>query len=102
MSMTSSPSGVAVRSGSKGKGEYRESSKDDDGGILGNGSVAGRSILDQFGGPYGGLGDGVAALKQNVALFEEESVEGLEKQEIAFGLFLHVLEKVSIKAGHLE
>ncbi|KAL5989068.1 hypothetical protein ACLOJK_027170 [Asimina triloba] len=93
--MTSSPSGVAVRSGSKGKGEYRESTR-------GNGSVAGRSILDQFGGPYGGLGDGVAALKQNVALFEEESVEGLEKQEIAFGLFLHVLEKVSIKAGYLE
>ncbi|KAL5989070.1 hypothetical protein ACLOJK_027172 [Asimina triloba] len=29
----------------------------------GNGSVTGRSILDQFGGPHGGLGDGVAALK---------------------------------------
>ncbi|KAL5974826.1 hypothetical protein ACLOJK_031498 [Asimina triloba] len=110
MSVTSSPSGVAVRSGSKGKGEYRESSTDDDGGSAssaakssaGNGSVAGRSSLDQFGGPYGGLGDGAAALKQNVALFEEESVEGLEKQEIAFRLFVHVLEKVSVKAGHLE
>ncbi|KAL5994543.1 hypothetical protein ACLOJK_024596 [Asimina triloba] len=32
MSVTSSPSGVAVRSGSKGKGEYRESGTDDDGG----------------------------------------------------------------------
>ncbi|XP_058075440.1 phosphatidylinositol 4-kinase alpha 1 isoform X2 [Magnolia sinica] len=106
VSVTSSPSAVVGALRAKGKEEYRESSTEDDVGSgsagarssAGNGSIAGRSSLDQF----GGVGDGAAAMRQNVAAFEEELIEGLEKQEIAFRLFAHVLDKVPVKAGHLE
>ncbi|KAH9696024.1 phosphatidylinositol 4-kinase alpha 1 [Citrus sinensis] len=40
--------------------------------------------------------------RQQVASFEEESVESLEKQEIAFKLITHVLDKVQIDTKLLE
>ncbi|KAK8617600.1 hypothetical protein V6N13_080510 [Hibiscus sabdariffa] len=39
---------------------------------------------------------GGAMFRQHVASFEEESVESMEKQEIAFNLISHILHKVSI------
>ncbi|KAG4159921.1 hypothetical protein ERO13_D02G202895v2 [Gossypium hirsutum] len=39
---------------------------------------------------------------QQVASFEDESMESLEKQEVAFKLIAHTLEKVSIDQKHLE
>lgn len=68
-----------------------------------------RSSVDQLSPSYngGGGGGGVAAVRPDVAVFEEESVEGLEKQEIAFRLFAHVLSNNAgnngaIKGLHLE
>ncbi|KAJ4715172.1 Phosphatidylinositol 4-kinase alpha 1-like [Melia azedarach] len=40
--------------------------------------------------------------RQQVASYEEESVEGLKKQEIAYKLITHVLDKVQIDSKHLE
>lgn len=95
-SVSSSSSALAMPSAlSKGK----EESVDDDGGGTGEsskGSVARPSVGNGTAGPVDG------PLRQQVAAFEEESVEGLEKQEIAFRLFVHVLDKVSVKAGNLE
>ena len=45
---------------------------------------------------------GVAMFRQQVASFEEESVESLEKQEVAFKLIAHILDKVSIDQKLLE
>ncbi|KAJ7978384.1 phosphatidylinositol 4-kinase alpha 1-like [Quillaja saponaria] len=47
----------------------------------------------------GGTG---ALFRQQIASFEEESVESLEKQEIAFKLIAHILSKVHIDHGLLE
>ncbi|PQM38135.1 phosphatidylinositol 4-kinase alpha 1 [Prunus yedoensis var. nudiflora] len=41
-------------------------------------------------------------LRQQVSSFEEESVENLEKQEIAFKLVAHILDKVRIDSALLE
>jgi len=52
-----------------------------------------------------GLNDGTlgpVSSSQQVASFEEESVEFLERQEIAFKLIAHVLENVHIESGLLE
>ncbi|KAE9586651.1 hypothetical protein Lal_00004922 [Lupinus albus] len=49
-----------------------------------------------------GLNDGTASSGQQVASFEEESVGILEKQEIAFKLIAHILEKVQIEPALLE
>ncbi|XP_019416850.1 PREDICTED: phosphatidylinositol 4-kinase alpha 1-like [Lupinus angustifolius] len=49
-----------------------------------------------------GLNDGVTSSGQQVASFEEESVGVLEKQEIAFKLIAHILEKVQIEPALLE
>ncbi|XP_030524992.1 phosphatidylinositol 4-kinase alpha 1 isoform X4 [Rhodamnia argentea] len=47
-------------------------------------------------------GGGVAAMfRQQVASFEEESVENLEKQEIAYRLITHILDKVQIDDSKL-
>lgn len=48
----------------------------------------------------GGVGGGLSG--QQVASFEEESVEFLERQEIAFKVIAHVLEKVPIDPALLE
>ncbi|CAA6664833.1 unnamed protein product [Spirodela intermedia] len=68
-----------------------------------NGSaVSGRSSVDQLSGSNEIVGGGSAA-RQHVMAFEEEQIEGLEKQEIAFKLFGHILDRgVVIKTGYLE
>lgn len=97
-SVSSSSSAMAMASAlSKGK----EGNVDGNGGGSGDsskGAVARVSVGNGTSGP----GDGASGLRQQVAAFEEESVEGLEKQEIAFRLFVHILDKVSVKAGNLE
>ncbi|RVW16904.1 Phosphatidylinositol 4-kinase alpha 1 [Vitis vinifera] len=47
-------------------------------------------------------GGGAAMLRQQVSSFEEESVESLEKQEIAFELIGHILDKVHIDPKLVE
>ncbi|KAL4194748.1 hypothetical protein AMTRI_Chr05g70010 [Amborella trichopoda] len=67
----------------------------------GGGSVAGRSSLDQLAVPLG-FGDGITSLRQQITAFEEESAEGLERQEVAYRLLAHVLDNVVVKGGQLE
>ncbi|KAG8368260.1 hypothetical protein BUALT_Bualt15G0026800 [Buddleja alternifolia] len=68
--------------------------------VNGGGSIAWKSNGDLFGanlGPNdgeGGGGGGIVAYKKVVALFEEETLESLEKQEIVFKLIGHVFNKV--------
>ncbi|GAB4837929.1 Phosphatidylinositol 4-kinase alpha 1 [Ancistrocladus abbreviatus] len=50
----------------------------------------------------GGGGADSAVVRQQVANFEEESVESLEAQEIAFKLIGHILDKVTIDPNLLE
>lgn len=68
-----------------------------------NGSVvSGRSSVDQLSGSNEIVGGGSAA-RQHVMAFEDEQIEGLEKQEIAFKLFGHILDRgVVVKVGYLE
>ncbi|KAF8378354.1 hypothetical protein HHK36_029693 [Tetracentron sinense] len=71
------------------------------------GSIAWRSSLDQFGmnsgfNDEGGGGGSTAILTQQVASFEEESVENLMKQEIGFKLLGHILDNNPIKPEQLE
>ncbi|KAG9443264.1 hypothetical protein H6P81_014604 [Aristolochia fimbriata] len=101
-------SSAATTPSSKGKGkeDHRDSTTTDDEVSskrlsTGNGSVAGRSSLDQLVVPLGG-NDGMAQLRQHIAAFEEESVDALEKQEVAFKLFAHILDKCQVKSGHLK
>lgn len=71
--------------------------------VLNGGSILGKSGMDQL---TPGLSDGSGAsgalFRQQVASFEEESVESLEKQEIAFKLIAHILDKVQIDPKLLE
>ncbi|XP_043705701.1 phosphatidylinositol 4-kinase alpha 1-like isoform X1 [Telopea speciosissima] len=70
-----------------------------------NGSTIGwRSSVDLLGGNlgYNDGGGGAAFLRQQIASFEGESVESLEKQEIAFRLLWHIVDKVPFGAVHLE
>ncbi|XP_068668107.1 phosphatidylinositol 4-kinase alpha 1-like isoform X2 [Aristolochia californica] len=101
-------SSAATTPSSKGKGKekHRDSATTDDEVSSkrlsnGNGGLAGRSSLDQLGMPFGS-NDGAAQLRQNVVAFEEESIEGLEKQEVAFKLFAHILDKSQVKSGYLK
>lgn len=66
--------------------------------------ISRRSSVDQLGTPGGGGGvGGSLVVRRDVAAFEEESVEGLEKQEIAFRLFGQVLDRVGVmKSGQVE
>ncbi|XP_042499214.1 phosphatidylinositol 4-kinase alpha 1-like isoform X2 [Macadamia integrifolia] len=71
-----------------------------------NGSTIGwRSSVDQLGMNLGyndSGGGGAAWLRQQIASFEEESVEILEKQEIALRLLWHIVDKVPLGAVHLD
>ncbi|RVW21367.1 Phosphatidylinositol 4-kinase alpha 1 [Vitis vinifera] len=72
--------------------------------VINGGSVALKSSIEQFGVSYafGDGGGGAAMLRQQVSSFEEESVESLEKQEIAFELIGHILDKVHIDPKLVE
>lgn len=90
----------------KGKEEDKEIADDGDSETSSkvNGSViSGRSSVDQLMGSNETSNGGGPAAKQHVVAFEEESIEGLEKQEIAFKLFGHVLDRGGVvKTWHLE
>ncbi|XP_027354041.1 phosphatidylinositol 4-kinase alpha 1 isoform X3 [Abrus precatorius] len=73
-------------------------------GMVNGGNHVWRSNADQLVQNLG-LNDGslgAVSSGQQITSFEEESVEFLERQEIAFKLIAHVLEKVSIDAALLE
>ncbi|KAJ9704831.1 hypothetical protein PVL29_003061 [Vitis rotundifolia] len=72
--------------------------------VINGGNVAWKSSIEQFGVSYafGDGGGGAAMLRQQVSSFEEESVESLEKQEIAFELIGHILDKVHIDPKLVE
>ncbi|RXH88260.1 hypothetical protein DVH24_042331 [Malus domestica] len=74
------------------------------GSVMMNGSsIVWKSGVDQLGVNFGlGEGGGAVMLRQQVSSFEEESVENLEKQEIAFKLVAHILDKVSIDSALLD
>uniref|UniRef100_A0A2P2KQZ5 Phosphatidylinositol 4-kinase alpha 1-like n=1 Tax=Rhizophora mucronata TaxID=61149 RepID=A0A2P2KQZ5_RHIMU len=61
-----------------------------------------RSGLDSTATNSGFNNGGGGLFRQQVASFEEESVEGLEKQEIAYKLIAHVVERVKIDSKLLE
>ncbi|XP_010255687.1 PREDICTED: phosphatidylinositol 4-kinase alpha 1-like isoform X2 [Nelumbo nucifera] len=68
-------------------------------------SIGWRSSVDQLGTSFGfndGGEGGAAMLRQQVVIFEEETLEGLERQEVALRLLGHIVDKVPIKAGHLD
>lgn len=66
--------------------------------IVNGGSILYKSGLE----PFNDGGGGAALLRQQVSSFEEESVESLEKQEVALKLIAHIVDKVCIDAGLLE
>ncbi|KAK3023015.1 hypothetical protein RJ639_045009, partial [Escallonia herrerae] len=72
--------------------------------VMTGGSVVWKSNVDVLATGVGlndGGGSGVI-YRRFLALFEEETLESLEKQEIAFKLFGHVLDKVAIDPKLLE
>ncbi|XP_072972382.1 phosphatidylinositol 4-kinase alpha 1 [Typha angustifolia] len=75
--------------------EAASSSKGDE---SGSGGIGRRSSVGSADG-----GGGSPAVRQDVVAFEEEDIEGLERQEIAFRLFGQILDRSgSIQMGHLE
>ncbi|XP_042984610.1 phosphatidylinositol 4-kinase alpha 1 isoform X1 [Carya illinoinensis] len=66
--------------------------------VINGGSIVWKSGVDQLALNLGfnDGGGGEATFRQQVASFEDESIESLEKQEIAFKLIAHVLDKVHI------
>ncbi|XP_008775172.2 phosphatidylinositol 4-kinase alpha 1 isoform X2 [Phoenix dactylifera] len=106
---SSSWSSSAQSTPSKGKAKEEDREVADDGTSVVSSSskenegsgISRRSSVDRLGTTGGGGGS--PAVRQDVAAFEEESVEGLEKQEIAFRLFGQVLDRVGvIKSGQVE
>lgn len=64
--------------------------------MLNGNSVMWKSGFDSMGMSFGFNDGGGGLFRQQVASFEEETVEGLEKQVIAFKLIIHVLDHVKI------
>ncbi|OMO73745.1 hypothetical protein CCACVL1_17151 [Corchorus capsularis] len=97
-SSQSSPLSVNHFQGNEVSSPANDSSR---GSLMANGgSVYWKGGSDQLGNAnYDGGG---AIFRQQVASFEEESVESLEKQEIAFKLIAHILDKVSIDQKLLD
>ncbi|XP_050363023.1 phosphatidylinositol 4-kinase alpha 1 isoform X2 [Argentina anserina] len=91
---------VSNVSGSSGSGSSKGSM------VMNGSSIMWKSGVDQLGVTFGlndgGSGGGAAMLRQQVAQFEEESVENLEKQEVAFKLIAHILEKARVDTALLE
>lgn len=70
--------------------------------VNGGSSIAWKSNGDLFGASLGfNDGDGSTA-KKIVTLFEEESVESLEKQEVVFKLIGHVFSRVAVDPQLIE
>ncbi|GER42249.1 phosphatidylinositol 4-kinase family protein [Striga asiatica] len=76
--------------------------------VNGAGSIAWKINGDTFGvglasnDGEGGGGAGSLGYKKTVALFEEESIESLEKQETVFKLIAHMFSKVAIDQQLME
>ncbi|CAK9172101.1 unnamed protein product [Ilex paraguariensis] len=73
--------------------------------VMNGGSLAWKSNVDIFGSGVGfndGGGGGSSTYKRVVASFEEEPVESIQQQEIAFKLIGHILDKVQIDLKLLE
>ena len=72
--------------------------------VMNGGSILWKSGsgVDQLGANLGLNDVGGTMFRQHVTSFEEESVESLEKQEIAFKLIAHILDKVQIDSRLLE
>ena len=71
--------------------------------VINGGSILWKSGIEQLGGNFGfNDGGGATLLRQQVSSFEEEPVESLEKQEVAFKLIAHILDKVHIDTGLVE
>lgn len=73
------------------------SSKSSSSVVVNGGSIVWKSGVDQLSFGFSeGSGGANPVFRQQVASFEDESIESLEKQEIAFRLITHILEKVKI------
>ncbi|CAL5387480.1 unnamed protein product [Camellia sinensis] len=82
------------------------------GSVMNGGSIGWKSNVDQLvasigsvgfnDGGGGGGGGSATAYRRLVVTFEEEPVESLEKQEIAFKLITHILDKAHIDPKLLE
>lgn len=96
----SSTAGTTTSSSEVVKGKSKEEYVDDEVSSTRSTSIA--SVGNGVG-SLGGDGDGGnAALRQNVAAFEGESIDGLERQEISFKLFVQILGKTQLKPEKLE
>lgn len=68
-------------------------------GMMNGNSILWKSGLDQLSVNLGSSeGGGVAFVRQQVVFFEDESIENLERQEIAFKLMTHILDNASFDA----
>ncbi|CAD5315026.1 unnamed protein product [Arabidopsis thaliana] len=73
------------------------SSKSSSSVVMNGGSIVWKSGVDQLSFGFSeGSGGANPVFRQQVASFEDESIESLEKQEIAFRLITHILDKVKI------
>ncbi|XVE66666.1 hypothetical protein DITRI_Ditri08aG0096600 [Diplodiscus trichospermus] len=99
-SSQSSPLNINHFQGNEVSSPANDSSR---GSVMANGGgIYWKSGADQFGNSNS-INDGSGAMfRQLVASFEEESVESLEKQEVASKLIAHILDKVSIDQKLLE
>ncbi|XWS39824.1 hypothetical protein CRYUN_Cryun18bG0087700 [Craigia yunnanensis] len=99
-SSQSSPFSVNHFQGNEVPSPVNDSSR---GSLMANGGgVYWKSGADQLGNTNLINDGGGAMFRQQVSSFEEESVESLEKQEVAFKLIAHILDKVSIDQKLLE
>ncbi|XVF01443.1 hypothetical protein REPUB_Repub04eG0089700 [Reevesia pubescens] len=99
-SSQSSPFSVNHFQGNEVSSPANDSSR---GSLMANGGgVYWKSGADQLGNANFINDGGGALFRQQVASFEEASVESLEKQEVAFKLIAHILDKVSIDQKLLE
>ncbi|XP_024635138.1 phosphatidylinositol 4-kinase alpha 1 isoform X3 [Medicago truncatula] len=99
-SLTSNSSGAASKAAGDDATASTASSR---GSVMANGgSHIWRSNADQLAQNLGLNDGGGCSSGQQVTSFEEESVDFLERQEIAFKLIAHVLEKVHVDPALLE
>ncbi|KAH0926247.1 hypothetical protein HID58_018503 [Brassica napus] len=71
--------------------------------VVNGGSIVWKSGVDQLSFGFSeGSGGSNPVFRQQVASFEDESIESLEMQEIAFRLITHILDKVKIDSKLLD